>query len=245
MSLPTASARGTTPDAALMRDATLTPAGILRAEYLYVSETTYQAVQDRNRSVTHHLLLLLGLIGASVGLFLRLTGRGGAAYTQPLALVVALVLGTLATIFFLLVVRLRTAFDDSMRYLRRLSREGEKIPGVSAADFALAVRYRRRTMLDTTSISGTTLALSAAFALVASLCLAAAILIAAELLLPGNTGKLRDLPRDVMVYRIAGGVAALAFALHLGYYTFTVWSHRPRKSQEAALASGPVGSPKE
>jgi hypothetical protein len=230
MSLPTSGARGTAPKTTLTRDATLTPAGILRAEFLYVSATAYQAVQDRNRGVTRHLLLLLGLIGASAGLFRHITGQSGAAYTQPLALIVALVLATLATIFFLLVVRLRTAFDDSMRYLRRLWREGEKIPGVSAADFALAVRYRRKTMLDTASISGTTLALSAAFALVASLCLAAAILIAAELLLPGNTGKLLDLPHDEMVYRVAGGVAALAFALHLGYYAFTVWSHRPRTS---------------
>ncbi|HST86931.1 MAG TPA: hypothetical protein VLJ14_01030 [Ktedonobacterales bacterium] len=222
MSLPT----GPT----LMRDAALTPAAILRAEYLYVSETAYQAVQDRNRSVMLHLLLLLGLIVASAGLFLRIINHGGAAYIQPLALVVALVLGTLATIFFLLVVRLRTAFDDSMAYLRALNTEGARIPGVSATDFALAVRYRRKTMLDTKSISGTTLALIAAFALVASLCLAAAILIADELLLPGNTGKLLDLPHDAMIYRIAGGAAALALVLHLGYYAFTVWSHRPRTS---------------
>ena len=239
MSPPNDSARDTAPGATLTRDATLTPAGILRAEYLYVSATTYQAVQDLARNVTRHLLLLLGLIVASAGLFRHITGQGGTAYARPLALVVAFVLGTLATIFFLLVVRLRTAFDDSMRYLARLRREGEKIPGVSAADFALAVRYRRKTMLDTASMSGTTLALSAVFALVASLCLAAAILIAAELLLPGNTGRLLDLPRDVMVYRIAGGAAALALALHLGYYASTVWGHRQRKSPEPAPAIGP------
>lgn len=230
MSLPTGDARDTAPGATLTRDATLTPAGILRAEYLYVSATAYQAVQDRNRGLTRHLLPLLGLIVASAGLFRHSISQGGAAYIQPLALVVALVLGTLATIFFLLVVRLRTAFDDSMRYLLRLRQQGEKIPGVSAADFALTVRYRRKTMLDKASISATTLALSAAFALVASLCLAVAILITAELLLPSNTGKLLDLPRDEMVYRIAGGAAALVFALHLGYYAFTVWSHRRKTS---------------
>jgi hypothetical protein len=85
---------------------------MLLEEYNYASTTAYQAMEDRARMFNMYLLVV-GILGSAFGAVYPL---GGSArnFIQPIAAVVLLAAGVAGIAFFVLLIRLRQAFRQSL-----------------------------------------------------------------------------------------------------------------------------------
>jgi hypothetical protein len=85
---------------------------MLLEEYNYAATTAYQAMEDRARMFNMYLLVV-GILGSAFGAIYPL---GGVARTviQPIAAVVLFAAGVAGIAFFVLLIRLRQAFRQSL-----------------------------------------------------------------------------------------------------------------------------------
>lgn len=85
---------------------------MLLEEYNYAATTAYQAMEDRARMFNMYLLVV-GILGSAFGAIYPL---GGAvrSFIQPIAVVVLFAAGVAGVAFFVLLIRLRQAFRQSL-----------------------------------------------------------------------------------------------------------------------------------
>jgi hypothetical protein len=93
-------------------DTTLKIEHMLLEEYNYAATTAYQAMEDRARMFNMYLLVV-GILGSAFGAIYPL-GGGARNFIQPIAAVVLFAAGVAGIAFFLLLIRLRQAFRQSL-----------------------------------------------------------------------------------------------------------------------------------
>jgi hypothetical protein len=93
-------------------DTTLKIEHMLLEEYNYAATTAYQAMEDRARMFNMYLLVV-GILGSAFGAIYPL-GGGASTFIQPIAAVVLFAAGVAGIAFFLLLIRLRQAFRQSL-----------------------------------------------------------------------------------------------------------------------------------
>jgi hypothetical protein len=85
---------------------------MLLEEYNYAATTAYQAMEDRARMFNMYLLVV-GILGSAFGAIYPLGGRAQNVI-QPIAAVVLFAAGIAGIAFFVLLIRLRQAFRQSL-----------------------------------------------------------------------------------------------------------------------------------
>lgn len=109
---------------------------MLLEEFNYASTTAYQAMEDRARMFNMYLLVV-GILGSAFGAIYPL-GGASRSFIQPIAAVVLFSAGIAGIAFFVLLIRLRQAFRQSLItmsvikefYIREFQ---EQMPGVQHA----------------------------------------------------------------------------------------------------------------
>jgi hypothetical protein len=94
-------------------DATLKIESMLLEEFNYASTTAYQAMEDRARMFNMYLLVV-GILGSAFGAIYPLGGGAARSFIQPIAAVVLFAAGVAGIAFFVLLIRLRQAFRQSL-----------------------------------------------------------------------------------------------------------------------------------
>lgn len=85
---------------------------MLLEEFNYASTTAYQAMEDRARMFNMYLLVV-GILGSAFGAIYPL-GGAKSSFIQPIAAVVLFAAGIAGIAFFVLLIRLRQAFRQSL-----------------------------------------------------------------------------------------------------------------------------------
>ena len=85
---------------------------MLLEEFNYASTTAYQAMEDRARMFNMYLLVV-GILGSAFGAIYPL-GGASRSFIQPIAAVVLFAAGIAGIAFFVLLIRLRQAFRQSL-----------------------------------------------------------------------------------------------------------------------------------
>lgn len=109
---------------------------MLLEEFNYASTTAYQAMEDRARMFNMYLLVV-GILGSAFGAIYPL-GGASRSFIQPIAAVVLFSAGIAGIAFFVLLIRLRQAFRQSLItmsvikefYIREFQ---QQMPGVQHA----------------------------------------------------------------------------------------------------------------
>jgi hypothetical protein len=86
---------------------------MLLEEYNYAATTAYQAMEDRARMFNMYLLVV-GILGSAFGAIYPLGGNSARNFIQPIAAVVLFAAGVAGIAFFVLLIRLRQAFRQSL-----------------------------------------------------------------------------------------------------------------------------------
>lgn len=94
------------------RDGALKIESMLLEEFNYASTTAYQAMEDRARMFNMYLLVV-GILGSAFGAIYPL-GGAKSSFIQPIAAVVLFAAGIAGIAFFVLLIRLRQAFRQSL-----------------------------------------------------------------------------------------------------------------------------------
>ena len=94
------------------REGELKIENMLLEEFNYASTTAYQAMEDRARMFNMYLLVV-GILGSAFGAIYPL-GGGARNFIQPIAAVVLFAAGVAGIAFFVLLIRLRQAFRESL-----------------------------------------------------------------------------------------------------------------------------------
>ncbi|HEX6541346.1 MAG TPA: hypothetical protein VF040_06305 [Ktedonobacterales bacterium] len=93
-------------------DGSLKIENMLLEEFNYASTTAYQAMEDRARMFNMYLLVV-GILGSAFGAIYPL-GGAVTSFIQPIAAVVLFAAGIAGIAFFVLLIRLRQAFRQSL-----------------------------------------------------------------------------------------------------------------------------------
>ena len=86
---------------------------MLLEEFNYAATTAYQAMEDRARMFNMYLLVV-GILGSAFGAIYPLGGGAARSFIQPIAAVVLFSAGVAGIAFFVLLIRLRQAFRQSL-----------------------------------------------------------------------------------------------------------------------------------
>ena len=86
---------------------------MLLEEFNYAATTAYQAMEDRARMFNMYLLVV-GILGSAFGAIYPLGGGAARSFIQPIAAVVLFAAGVAGIAFFVLLIRLRQAFRQSL-----------------------------------------------------------------------------------------------------------------------------------
>ena len=212
-------------------DATLKLDNLLLEEYNYASVTAYQALEDRARMFNLYLLLV-GVVASALGAVYQLARPTDPVTTRQVhTLIITLltVSGVLGFAFFVKVIRLRTAFRDSLIamnvikefYVREFQR---KVPHVGHA-----FHWRLKTIPPGERIGSVTFVICYTIAFLGSLSFAAAALVLDTLLQPFS-----GLPvsADVQPYVAAAIVFVVALIFHIIYYVRKLNKHQERQLLE-------------
>lgn len=153
---------------------------MLLEEYNYAATTAYQAMEDRARMFNMYLLVV-GILGSAFGAIYPL---GGAvrSFIQPIAVVVLFAAGVAGVAFFVLLIRLRQAFRQSLItmavikefYIREFR---QQIPTIQHV-----FRWRLDTIPSGERLGSATFIVCHMVAFIAALCFAGFIFMGGELL---------------------------------------------------------------
>ncbi len=88
--------------------------GMLLEEFNYAGNTAYQAMEDRARLFNLYLVIIGVLTSGLVAVYQLTVLKVLQAYTQPLTLLLLVVGGILGVVFFVQLIRLRQAHQDSI-----------------------------------------------------------------------------------------------------------------------------------
>jgi ADP-ribose pyrophosphatase len=196
-------------------DLTLSFESILSQEFNYANTTAYQAMEDRARIFNLYLLLVGVLASALTAIF-----QVGAIknYILPLTFLLLLLAGLLGVVFFMLIIRLRQAFRDSVIAMNRVKEYYIKhlIPHVP--DAAVAFHWRLRTIPRGERLGSVTYLVSFTIAFLGSLCFAGAFVVGAQYLQSLDwLGSGLQLPAGT-ISALALLIFLLSILLHTIYY---------------------------
>ena len=121
-------------------DKTLKIENMLLEEFNYASTTAYQAMEDRARMFNMYLLVV-GILGSAFGAVYPL-GGGARNFIQPVAAVVLFAAGMAGVAFFVLLIRLRQAFRDSLIAMNMVKEFYIEEFGGGPGNFARAFHWR-------------------------------------------------------------------------------------------------------
>lgn len=161
-------------------DGVLKIENMLLEEYNYAATAAYQAMEDRARMFNMYLLVV-GILGSAFGAVYPL-GGGARNFIQPIASVVLFAAGVAGIAFFVLLIRLRQAFRQSLVtmtvikefYIREFQ---QQMPSV-----VHAFRWRLRGIPAGERVGSATFIVCHMVAFIASLCFAGCLFMANELL---------------------------------------------------------------
>jgi hypothetical protein len=215
-------------------DTTLKIEHMLLEEYNYAATTAYQAMEDRARMFNMYLLVV-GILGSAFGAIYPL-GGGARSFIQPIAAVVLFAAGVAGIAFFLLLIRLRQAFRQSLItmnvikefYIREFQ---QQMPGI-----VHAFRWRLKGIPAGESRGSATYIVCHMVGFIGALCFAGCAFMTNELLRA-------DLPQtQISVLGAAqsflGGAVAFAIALvwAVFYYRKALSPKQEQKLLDAAEA---------
>ena len=216
----------------LAKDATLKLDNILLEEYEYAATTAYQSMEDRARMFNLYLLLV-GVMASALGAIYQLAKPSDPTAAREInTLIVTLlgVAGVLGFAFFAKIIRLRSAFRDSVItmnvikefYIREFKRQ---VPHVEHA-----FRWRLRTVPAGERVGSVTFLICYTIAFLASLCFAGA----AFVLYSFNTANAAvaglPLPPNVQPFALAGLVFAVVLLLQILYYVTKLNKHNEQEA---------------
>ena len=208
---------------------------ILLAEFNYASTTAYQAMEDRARMFDRYLLIVGGVFVTGVGAIKQLSDIGAVQFVQPVALVILLAGAVVGLGFFVTLIGLRQAWQQSAvcmdvikeYYIRRLKEDSLK------ADVSPAFYWRLRTLPKGERIGSATATVCSIVATLASACWAAAALVVTQLVAFQNTATIVQFFGSPRLYIPACLVGLISVAAHLVYFRRSV-----ARGRQLAVAAG-------
>ena len=214
---------------------TLNIENMLLEEFNYASLTAYQSMEDRARISSLYYLLL----GALASGLLAIYQSSGSSHNYPQPLVVALLVlaGLLSLTFFEKIVRVRTAYRESLICMNVIKEFYIKQFEQDMPHIQQAFRWRLKTIPAGESIKSVTFAISALIALMGSICTGAAVLLglAPEVIVnPGSAGAIP--------YLVSAVVFLTILLLYIWYYRRSLSKNRERtviKRQAEAIGLSP------
>lgn len=154
---------------------------MLLEEYNYAATTAYQAMEDRARMFNMYLLVV-GILGSAFGAIYPLGGGAARSFIQPIAAVVLFAAGVAGIAFFVLLIRLRQAFRQSLITMNVIKefyiREFQK----QMPNIIYAFRWRLKGIPAGESRGSATYIVCHMVGFIAALCFAGCIFMANELL---------------------------------------------------------------
>lgn len=202
-------------DPAANTDQTLRLESMMLAEFNYASATAYQALEDRGRMFNFYLGIA-GVLASGLGALYGFGNNVGQA--QALAMALLILAGFIGVIFFLKIVRIRQAFDDSLltmnvikeHYIKEFT---GKVPAVDQI-----FRWRTASMPSGRRFGSLTFLVCFAITFIDSFALGLAAFIITELVTNDANTKLLHLSTNPLTYLIGGAVFGLALLLQLIAY---------------------------
>ena len=154
---------------------------MLLEEYNYAATTAYQAMEDRARMFNMYLLVV-GILGSAFGAIYPLGGGAARSFIQPIAAVVLFAAGVAGIAFFVLLIRLRQAFRQSLITMNVIKefyiREFQK----QMPNIIYAFRWRLKGIPAGESRGSATYIVCHMVGFIAALCFAGCVFMANELL---------------------------------------------------------------
>jgi len=195
-------------------DARLKIENMLLEEYNYAATAAYQAMEDRARMFNMYLLVV-GILGSAFGAIYPL-GGGARSFIQPIAAVVLFAAGVGGIAFFVLLIRLRQAFRESliaMNVIKEfyIQEFEEQMPAVQ-----YVFRWRLKGIPAGERAGSATFVVCHMVGFIGALCFGGSAFMADELLISDFPGT-----------RIATlGIGQSAVAASLAFLIMMVWSVR-------------------
>ncbi len=159
---------------------------MLLEEFNYASTTAYQAMEDRARMFNMYLLVV-GILGSAFGAVYPL-GGGARNFVQPVAAVVLFAAGMAGVAFFVLLIRLRQAFRDSLITMNMVKEFYIEEFGGEKGNFARAFHWRLDGIPKGERLGSATYVVCHMVAFVGALCFGGSVFMADELLIADFPG---------------------------------------------------------
>lgn len=218
-------------------DAGLKIENMMLEEFNYASSTAYQAMEDRAR-IFNLYLVLVGVFVSGLSALYQFSSKNGVLqlFSQPLAIVLLLIVGMLGFVFFLQLIQLRQTYRESLitmniikeYYIGRFKDE--------VKDIDLAFPWRLATIPAGERFGSVTFLVCTTVAALGSLCLSGAAFVGSAVTL-ANNGDIASLLDDPRPYIIAAGVFIVAMAFHIVIYRRMTSKTRDRRQIERAKMS--------
>lgn len=202
-------------DPAINTDQTLRLESVMLAEFNYGSSTAYQALEDRGR-MFNFFLGITGVLASGLG---ALYGFGDQVKHSELLAVALLVLAAfIGVIFFLKIVRIRQAFDDSLLTMnvikeRYISEFKGKVPAIEEI-----FRWRTETMPSGRRFGSLTFLVCFAVTLIDSIAFGLAAIVLTELVTNDGNIDTLHLSTNPLPYLIGLAVFALTWLIQIVAY---------------------------
>lgn len=205
---------------------------MLLEEFNYASTTAYQAMEDRARMFNMYLLVV-GILGSAFGAIYPL-GGASRSFIQPIAAVVLFAAGIAGIAFFVLLIRLRQAFRQSLItmsvikefYIREFQ---EQMPTVQHA-----FRWRLSGIPAGERAGSATFIVCHMVGFIGALCFAGCVFMSDELL-RDNLPNTRIAALGIWQSLLLGFVAFLIVMVWMvGYYRRSLNAKDERKMLDAA-----------
>ncbi|HEY7342616.1 MAG TPA: NUDIX hydrolase [Ktedonobacterales bacterium] len=202
-------------DPATNTDQRLRLESMMLAEFNYASATAYQALEDRGRMFNFYLGIM-GVLASGLG---ALYGFGAnIQHSEYLAMALLVLAGFIGVIFFLKIVRIRQAFDDSLLTMNVIKEHYISIfKGVVPAVEDI-FRWRIKSMPSGRRFGSLTFLVCFAIIFIDSVAVGLAAVVITELVTNDANTDLLHLSTDTLPYLIGVGAFALAALIQIIAY---------------------------
>lgn len=214
-------------------DDTLKLDGLLLEEFNYAGNSAYQAMEDRARMFNLYLVLVGVLVSVLVGVY-QLSSSSLKTFTQPLTIVLLALAAILGLVFFVKLIRLRQAHQDSILtmsvikeyYIARFQANNPNIGEV--------LRWRMKDIKAGERLGSVTFLVCFAVAFLDSLALATAAALAYLVVARPATGDEFTPGALVPAVGIAAAVLVVVLLGQVWYYRVALSHRKERARIEAA-----------
>lgn len=218
-------------------DDTLKLDGLLLAEFDYASNSAYQAMEDRTRTFNLYLVIF-GVLASFLATLYQFGNLK--ALTQPLTILLLAAGGILGLVFFVQLIRLRQAHQESIVTMNMIKEYYLRVVGQERPDIGRVFNWRLAGMKAGERFGSVTFLVCFTVALLDGLALAVASMVA--YLLSSGSGAID--PQSPETYLPAGvlGIVVLAVAILLQVVYYRVALSRSREKQRIKDAEKAVAA---